>query len=102
MKSVDVISGPKKEIRITKQDHYKDLVGVSYVGKEYDEKAVCGMVKQMSIEDPNIADILKPMDWFKKSRAVMPSIKSAKERFDDFMRSEDLSYLVDKPKKKLD
>ncbi len=97
MKSVDVISGPKKEIRITKKGHYNDFANVSYTGKEYDGEAVCKMVKRMSIEDPDIGDILKPMDWFKKSSAVVPPTKSAKERFDDFMRSEDLSYLVDKP-----
>lgn len=30
----------------------------------------------------------------------MPPTKSAKERFDDFMLVQDLSYLVDKPQKK--
>lgn len=54
----------------------------------------------MSIEDPNIADILKPMDWFKNTPAETIPIKSAKERFDEYMRSQDLSYLVPKPEKK--
>lgn len=54
----------------------------------------------MSIEDPNIADILKPMDWFKNTPADTLPIKSAKERFDEYMRSQDLSYLVSKPEKK--
>lgn len=62
MKATDVISGPKKQIRINRKDNFEDLKGVSFSGNNYDEKRVNKIVGLMSIEDPNIADILKPMN----------------------------------------